>query len=174
MEFDLPDKINMEELFECEENTKNQKKQIYLKILNRVHKKVLTTSRLRNANKYCFFVIPEVMLGVPKYDIEQCKGFIFNNLIDNGFEIKYTHPNLLFISWNHILPSYMRRQIKKDTGYSVNQNGVIQNKKTVLELKNDPGPKKKVETVKEKVKSADNYVKSGIYNLDFLKDFKLD
>ena len=173
MEFDLPEKLNIDELFESEENTQNQKKQIYLKVLNRVHKKILTTSRLRNANKYCFFIIPEVILGVPKYNIQQCKSFIFKNLIDNGFEIKYTHPNLLFISWNHILPSYLRRQIKKDTGYSVNSNGEIQNKKTVLELKNDPGPKKKVETSKENVKSTENYVNTGIYNFDFLKDLKL-
>ena len=32
MEFDLPEKLNIDELFETEENTQNQKKQVYLKV----------------------------------------------------------------------------------------------------------------------------------------------
>ena len=39
--------------------------------------------------------------------------------------IKYTHPNLLFISWQHYLPRYQRTQIKKKTGNTVNEFGQI-------------------------------------------------
>lgn len=172
MNLEIPEKINIEELFETEKHTEIQRKTIYLKILNRVHKKIFTTSKIKNNNKYCFFVIPEIILGVPTYDLEDCKHFIFKSLVDNGFIIKYTHPNLLFISWNHILPSYLRKKIKKETGYIVNENGEIQNKKTIDQLKDIPGPEKKqIQNKKEStVNSTDNYKSSGIYNLDFLKE----
>jgi hypothetical protein len=169
MDSELPSKINIEELFETEQKTEIQRKNIYLKILNRVHKKITTTSRTKNNSKYCFFIIPEIMLGIPSYDLEDCKQFIFSSLIDNGFQIKYTHPNLLFISWSHILPSYMRKKIKKETGYIVNSNGEIQNKKTITELTSIPGPERKVEKKEtEKTNSTDDYKPTGIYNLDFL------
>ena len=169
MESELPSKINIEELFETEQKTEIQRKSIYLKILNRVHKKITTTSKTKNNNKYCFFVIPEIMLGIPSYDLEDCKQFIFSSLIDNGFQIKYTHPNLLFISWSHILPSYMRKNIKKQTGYIVNSHGEIQNKKTITELKDIPGPERKVEKKPtEQINSTNDYKPTGIYNLDFL------
>ena len=169
MDYELPNKINIEELFETDKNTEIQRKSIYLKILNRVHKKITTTSKIKNNNKYCFFIIPEIILGVPTYDLEDCKQYIFKSLIDNGFQIKYTHPNLLFISWSHILPSYMRKQIKKETGYVVDKNGFIQNKKTITELKDIPGPERKVEKKEEsKINSTESYKNTGIYNLDFL------
>lgn len=169
MDNELPSKINIEELFETDKNTEIQRKSIYLKILNRVHKKITTTSKIKNNNKYCFFIIPEVILGVPTYDLEDCKQYIFKSLIDNGFQIKYTHPNLLFISWNHILPSYIRKKIKKETGYIVNVNGEIQNKKTTDELKDIPGPERKTtKNTEKRVNSTEDYKNTGIYNLDFL------
>ena len=52
------------------------------------------------------------MIGIPKFDHGSCVAYIINKLRENGFNVRYTHPNLLFISWNHILPSYMRKKIK--------------------------------------------------------------
>ena len=171
MDNDIPSKINLEELFDTDKNTEIQRKSIYLKILNRVHKKITTTSKIKNNNKYCFFIIPEIILGVPTFDTEDCKQYIIKSLLDNGFQIKYTHPNLLFISWSHILPSYIRKRIKKETGYLVDENGYIQNKKTITELKDIPGPEKnKPVEKKEKVNTTDNYKNTGIYNLDFLNN----
>ena len=59
-----------------------------------------------------------------------CTSYIIEKLIDNGFMIKYTHPNLLFISWRHYIPHYERAKIKKNTGVSVDGWGnVVVNKK---------------------------------------------
>ena len=37
--------------------------------------------------------------GVPKFDITGCILYIVDSLVNNGFDVKYTHPNLLYISW---------------------------------------------------------------------------
>ena len=44
-------------------------------------------------------------------------------LKENGFNLKYVHPNTLFISWLHWVPSYVRSELKKKTGIVVNEYG---------------------------------------------------
>ena len=46
-----------------------------------------------------------------------------DTLQTNGFQIRYFHPNTIFISWNHWVPSYVRTEIKKKTGIVINEYG---------------------------------------------------
>jgi PhoPQ-activated pathogenicity-related protein len=46
-----------------------------------------------------------------------------DTLQTNGFQVRYFHPNTIFISWNHWVPSYVRNEIKKKTGIVVNEYG---------------------------------------------------
>ena len=71
---------------------------------------------------FCCFVIPEFLLGTPRYDSGACIAYIIDKLKENGFSIKYTHPNLLFISWAHYIP-YVRSDYKKKTGITVDGFG---------------------------------------------------
>jgi hypothetical protein len=36
-----------------------------------------------------------------------------DKLKTNGFNVRYIHPNLLFISWTHWIPGYIRTEFKK-------------------------------------------------------------
>ena len=73
--------------------------------------------------KFCWFVIPEVIIGVPKYDQGACIAYIVDKLKTNGFHVKYIHPNTLLISWLHWVPSYVRNELKNKTGIIVNEYG---------------------------------------------------
>jgi len=119
------DKLNLDELFEKKQihdlaTTKN-----YNAILNRIHNKIKLTSRQQIDTHYCWFIIPEVMIGVPKYDVATCISYVIDKLGENGFNIRYTHPNLLLISWQHWVPSYVRSEIQKKTGIEVDGYGNI-------------------------------------------------
>ncbi len=46
-----------------------------------------------------------------------------NTLKDNGFNVRYFHPNTLFICWDHWVPSYVRNEIKKKTGIVIDEYG---------------------------------------------------
>ena len=127
---DFTEKINLDDLYTTQKSIEDNKIKIYQKILARVHKKIKTTGRSRNCEKHCFFLVPEFVLGIPRYDISTCISFIVDKLIDNGFQVRYTHPNLLFISWNHYIPYHTRMDIKKKHGVKVDGFGnVISNKK---------------------------------------------
>lgn len=85
--------------------------------------RIKTTSNQKLDNTNCWFVVPEIIIGVPKYDQAGCIAYIIDKLKENQFNVKYIHPNLLFISWQHWVPSYIRTEIKKKTGVVINEVG---------------------------------------------------
>ena len=99
------------------------KLELYNKILNRIHVRIKTTSRQKIDEQFCWFVVPEVIIGVPKYDQGSCIAYLIDKLRENGFNVKYIHPNTLFISWLHWVPSYVRTELKKKTGIIVDEYG---------------------------------------------------
>lgn len=118
-----PDKINLDELYERDRKQYQQREKIYSRILNRAHTQIKTTSRQRNSEKFTFFLIPEFLVGTPTYDVAACTAYIIDKLQKNGFYIKYTYPNLLFISWQHYLDKMKRAEIKRVYGVSVDGQG---------------------------------------------------
>ena len=137
MDNNFNEKLNLDDLYKQKKITQEHKIKIYQRVLARVHSKIKATSRMRNSDKFTFFLLPEFILGVPRYDMAECTSYVMEKLIDNGFIIKYTHPNLLFISWQHHIPSYQRAQIKKKTGVTVDAYGRVVNKKNKKEDKGD-------------------------------------
>jgi len=120
---DFSEKLNIDDLYEKKRNHDLAKLVLFNKILNRVHVRIKTTSNQKLDNTNCWFVVPEIIIGVPKYDQAGCIAYIIDKLKENQFNVKYIHPNLLFISWQHWVPSYIRTEIKKKTGVVINEVG---------------------------------------------------
>ena len=119
------ERINMDDLYERKQNRDMSKINIYRKILSQVHKKIKLTSRQNVDVQCCWYVFPEVILGVPGYNQANCVTYVMHELKENGFALQYTNPNLLFVSWKHWVPSYVRNEIHKRTGYKVDGMGKI-------------------------------------------------
>jgi hypothetical protein len=120
---DFSEKINIDELYEKKKIQDLNKLALFNKLLNRVHVKIRTTSRLKVDEQFCWFLVPETILGVPKYDQAACIAYLMDKLKTSGFNIRYVHPNLLFISWLHWIPQYVRTEVKKKTGIKINEYG---------------------------------------------------
>ena len=120
---DFSEKINIDELYEKKRQQDLNKLALFNKILNRVHVRIRTTSRQKVDEQFCWFLVPETILGVPKYDQGACIAYLMDKLKTSGFNVRYIHPNLLFISWIHWIPSYVRTEIKNKTGIKINEFG---------------------------------------------------
>lgn len=120
---DFSEKINIDDLYEKKRQLDLNKLELFKKILNRIHIRIKTTARFNIHEKFCWFVVPEVMIGVPKYDQAACIAYLMNSLQENGFNVRYFHPNTLFICWQHWVPAYVRTEIKKKTGIVINEYG---------------------------------------------------
>jgi hypothetical protein len=120
---DFSEKLNIDELYEKKKQYDLNKLSLFNKILNRIHIRIKTTSRQKTDEHFCWFLVPEVIIGVPKYDQGACIAYLMDKLKDNGFNIRYIHPNTLFISWLHWVPSYVRAELKKKTGIIIDEYG---------------------------------------------------
>ena len=173
--------VNLDELYERKKQHDLNTLQTYNRILNRINNKIKTVSRQQINEQYCWYLIPEHIIGVPKFDKEACTAYLIDKLRDNGFILRYTHPNLLFISWKHWIPSYVRSEIKKKTGVAVDGYGnkvvkkdedkKISTNPDELLFQRDNIP---IASKDESFISIDNYKPSGnlIYNKDLLRSIE--
>lgn len=184
-ENDLTDKINLDDLFEKKREIAESKLTLYNKILNRIHNKIkLTSNQNRGREQFIWYLIPEIMIGVSRYNVAECTGYIINKLRENDLVVRYTHPNLIFISWSHWIPGYVRQEYKKQTGTTIDGYGNIADKNPQLENGNISNgdesllnkPPNRITVTKEKDKEKDkeynstkNYKPIGIYNSDILQ-----
>jgi hypothetical protein len=116
-------KINLDDLYDRKKEKDLLKLQIFNRILNRVHEKIKMTSRQKLNSSFCWYVVPEVMLGYVNYDRVACISYMLAKLEENDFQVRYTHPNLIFISWGHYIPTYVRTEFKKKTGIVIDEHG---------------------------------------------------
>jgi hypothetical protein len=128
-------KLNIDELYEKKRQQDVNKLELFNKILNRIHVRIKTISAQRINNQCCFFQVPEMIIGVPRFDQGACIAYLMDSLKTNGFIVRYVHPNLLMISWAHWVPGYVRDEIKKKTGIALNEYG----QKVVEENEDDEG-----------------------------------
>lgn len=128
------EKINIDELYEKKQQSDMNKMVLFNKILNRIHTRIRLTSKQHPTDMCCWYVIPEIIIGVPKYDQAGCIAYVLDKLKSNGFLVKYVHPNTIFITWNHFVPSYVRSEFKKKTGIVVDEYGNrVSDKKGAIE-----------------------------------------
>jgi hypothetical protein len=133
---DFSEKLNIDELYEKKRQQDLNKLALFNKLLNRIHVKIKTVSRQKIDEQFCWFLVPEMIIGVPKFDQGACIAYLMDKLKHSGFNVRYIHPNLLFISWVHWVPSYVRTEIKKKTGIVLNEYG-----QKVEEVEHDNGNK---------------------------------
>jgi hypothetical protein len=182
-------KLNLDDLYERKKQLDLNTVNVFNKVLKRIHDKIKLTARQINNIQYCWFLVPEMILGVPRYDNGACIAYLIDKLRDNNFMIRYTHPNLLFISWKHWVPGYVRDEIRKKTGINIDGMGNEKKKNDNLISKNnaepsDPnllmfGNKSKskmvsINTKKKDFRDIETYKPSGnlIYNKSLLEKIK--
>lgn len=83
----------------------------YNQILGQIHHRIRAVSTLpNNPPTNVLYTIPGFILGLPRIDLEDCVVYLVYQLRTQGFEVKYTYPNLLNISWSHFERNYLVEQ----------------------------------------------------------------
>ena len=117
------EKLNLDELYDQKKQEDLAKLYTFNRILTRVHDKIKVAARQKNSQQFCWYLVPEMLIGVPNYDKNACITYLISKLEENDFVVRYTHTNLLFISWKHYVPNYVRTEIKKKTGTIIDKFG---------------------------------------------------
>ena len=81
---DVEEKLDLDDLYERKRQADLNNLELFNKILGKIHQKIKKTSTLFKDQTFCWYVVPEVMIGVPKYDQGQCIGYVVEKLRENG------------------------------------------------------------------------------------------
>jgi len=139
--------LNMKELYSTINEKTLKRMEIYDDVLKKCHLRIKYNSSLERT--YCFYQIPEFIIGVPLYDTNEMRTYVMNSLKNNGFEFLYIDPNWLFIHWGHhgldklanaSLPSEIIKK-EKDKNYKSVDNykptgSLIYDESTMMDLSN--------------------------------------
>jgi hypothetical protein len=107
---DAPPKLEPKHLFEKRMSRDKARLRAYNQLLEQIHHRIFTTSQLPGNANYIVYTVPPFILGVPHIDLEDCIVYIVYQLRTSGFEVRFTYPNLLWISWKNYEQEYLMKQ----------------------------------------------------------------
>lgn len=90
--------LNIHKLYESSRKKELSKFETFDKILQRCHNKI--TLYAENRKTECIYEVPEFIIGVPLYNINELKEYLVSSLNKNGFILKQIPPNWIYISWD--------------------------------------------------------------------------
>lgn len=96
------------QLFEKRAQRDRAKLRAYNEILGQIHNRIYAVSQLAGNTNSLVYTVPPFILGMPALDLQDCIVYLVSMLRNSGFEVKYTYPNLLYISWKHYEAHYNR------------------------------------------------------------------
>lgn len=98
------------ELYDKRKTKDASKLRAYNKILEQIYNRIRVISRLPNSQCFLLYTVPPFIFGLPKLDMEDCVVYLIYQLRHAGYEVRYTPPNMMHISWLHHEKSYMVEQ----------------------------------------------------------------
>jgi len=102
--------LNPTELYDKRRAKDASKLRAYNTILERIYQRIRSMSKLPQSQAYLLYSIPPFIFGLPKLDMEDCVVYLIYQLRHAQYQVRYTPPNMLYISWAHHETSYLTEQ----------------------------------------------------------------
>jgi len=99
--------LNPSDLYDKRRTKDAGRLRAYNKILEQIYNRIRTISKLPNSQCYLLYTVPPFILGLPKLDLEDCIVYLIYQLRHAGYNIRYSPPNMIYISWLHHEKSYL-------------------------------------------------------------------
>lgn len=99
--------LNPSELYDKRKTKDAGRLRAYNKILEQIYNRIRTISKLPNSQCYILYTVPPFILGLPKLDLEDCIVYLIYQLRHASYDVRYSPPNMIYISWLHHEKSYL-------------------------------------------------------------------
>jgi Family of unknown function (DUF5759) len=107
---DQTPQLDPSELYDKRKTKDAGRLRAYNKILEQIYHRIRTLSKLPNSQCYLLYTVPPFIFGLPKLDLEDCVVYLIYQLRHAGYEVRFTPPNMIYISWLHHEKSYLVEQ----------------------------------------------------------------
>jgi len=102
--------LNPTELYDKRKSKDAARLKAYNKILEQIYNRIRVMSKLPNSQCYLLYTVPPFIFGLPKIDLEDCVIYLIYQLRHAKYDVRYTPPNMIYISWLHHEKSYLVEQ----------------------------------------------------------------
>jgi len=106
--------LSPDQLFDRRRERDATKLKSYNRILEAIYKRIQTVSKNQEMT-WINFNIPVHMISFNVDELEDCITYVVHMLRQQGYEVRYTFPNLLYVSW-----------AKYERDYLLKENPIIQ------------------------------------------------
>lgn len=107
--------LSPDQLFDRRREVDTKKLKDYNKILEQIYMRIKSTSKNNSSTTWLAYNVPPYMMSFKPDEIEDCMTYVVHMLKQQGYEVRYTYPNLLHISW-----------AKYERDYLLKENPIIQ------------------------------------------------
>ncbi len=90
--------INVNKLRNEVHAREDRKIKTFEKVLDMCYQKILNTNKTSDECQ-CTFICPQVIFGLPLFNLMDCIKFIMEKLVEKGFNVHLAFPNHIYISW---------------------------------------------------------------------------
>jgi hypothetical protein len=101
--------VSPNQLFDKRRDRDAAKLKSYNRILEQIYKRVITASKSQEQT-WIAYAIPPLMLSFNTDELEDCMTYVVHMLRQQGYEVRYTYPNLLHISWTKYERDYLMKE----------------------------------------------------------------
>lgn len=105
-----PPRLHPRDLFDRRMKRDHARLRAYNQLLAAIHQRIYTTSQMTGNANFITYTIPPFIFGLPKLDLQDCVLYLVYMLRQGGYEVRFTYPNLLYISWKHHEREYLMSQ----------------------------------------------------------------
>ncbi len=127
-----PQVIQMQDLYTRRQQKDSARLRAYDQILKQIMGRIRTHSQLPTHPTDILYEVPYFLMGLPRIDMQDAVAYLAFQLRAGGFDVRFTYPNLLYISWKHYEQQYLMN------GCPIFQSMV----QTASHTMNKPDPKK--------------------------------
>jgi hypothetical protein len=102
-----PPVIQLKDLYARRQERDTAKLRAYDEVLKQIMNKVHMYSQMPSHPTDITYEVPSFLVGVPCMDMQDAIVYIVFQLRSGGFEVRFTWPNLLYISWKSYEREYL-------------------------------------------------------------------
>ena len=89
--------VTAEDLVKEQKERDIKRRKYFKKVYKLVERRIVDSSKI---NLYqCYYDIPNFIINVPLYSLDDCRKYIIDKLKTNGFKVQVYNENRLIISW---------------------------------------------------------------------------
>lgn len=89
--------VTAEDLVKEQKERDIKRRKYFKKVYKLVERRIVDSSKI---NLYqCYYDIPNFIINVPLYSLDDCRKYIVDKLKSNGFKVQIYDENRLIISW---------------------------------------------------------------------------